>query len=145
MAVLQQMHERPLVVAAIGTDFPSSDADGGQTSGIFVGVAHRGQRTAAIDITVYLSAGNADGGVAGYLAGSDAVGGGTVVVVGVNATATTIDITAVDGGLRDGTREIVQLDTDTSAIDVDVRIIQDMAVLAATEDGAIDPTIIECH
>ena len=79
------------------------------------------------------------------LSGSDAVFVIIAVFVGVDTTAATIDITTVNGVLRDGAREIVQAYAYTSAPDIDVRIIEDVAVLAAAEDRTIDRTIFEGH
>ena len=141
----------------VGANASALDGDGGQTScevgavglqcglGLLVGLTDRGQRAAAIDGTIDGAALNGDIGVAGYLAGRDAVVAARRLV---NASATAINVAAVNHVVAQvgiSNVALVQSNTHGAALNLHIGVSQDVTVLATTEDAAIDGAALEGH
>ena len=140
------------VLAAIGADGAAVDGDSGEAGGevaiggVLVGVANRGEGSAAVDVAVDGAAGDSDVGVAGDLASGDAVGSGASAAVCdlVNASSAAVDVAAEDDVVG-RVNLVVQAGSNSSVLDLHVGVVQDVAVLTAAEYGAVNGAAVNGH
>ena len=139
------------------------DVDGGQAGvgvldvvfgAIEAVVAHKGHRTATVDVAVDGAAVDVDDGVAAHVTGTHGV---AAVLVLVASAASTIDVADVGHTALHGRNHVVlaaerrfnsavggiHVVADGTAVDGDAGVLQDVAVLATAEDGAVDRAALD--